>query len=181
MGYLNGYDVIIDEVIDVVGQVDGVTKRRGRASTSVRDTLRWMMSARSAPLRSGMKSSMMSATLWIRASITWQEQTPSMWSMGPSILWCLPPELVTSGRTITIYSYLANGALMLAYLRRLGVEFEHVRDLTAERRFRETAKKLITIKTFGRWKACPSLTPDRRRRRRARRNVQSEQRGSPRR
>lgn len=67
---------------------------------------------------------------------------------GTFYLWCLPPELVTSGRTITIYSYLANGALMLAYLRRLGVQFEHVRDLVAERRFRETAKKLIAIKTI---------------------------------
>lgn len=148
MGYLNGYDVIIDEVIDVVGQVDGVTKTSWQ---------RFYVGPGYVEVDDGGK---------VTATGKWDEVVeevsdtldPRLYHLakaealyvvdGTFYLWCLPPELVTSGRTITIYSYLANGALMLAYLRRLGVEFEHVRDLVAERRFRGTAKKLITIKTI---------------------------------
>lgn len=148
MGYLNEYDVIIDEVIDVVGQVDGVTKISwqrfyvGPGYVEVDDvgkvtaTAKWdeVVEAVSDTLDPRLYQLAKADALYVVD--------------GTFFLWCLPPELVTSGRTITIYSYLAKGALMLAYLRRLGIEFSHIRDPAAERQFRERAKKLITIKTI---------------------------------
>lgn len=147
-GYLNGYDVIIDEVMDVVGQVDGVTSKswqRFYVDTGyvevdevgkVTPTAKWDEEVEevSDTLNTRLYHLARSNALYVVD--------------GTFFLWCLPPELVTSGRTITIYSYLARGALMLAYLRRLDVEFDHVRDIAAERQFRSKARKLITIKTI---------------------------------
>ena len=51
---------------------------------------------------------------------------------GTFFMSCLPRELLQSGRTITIYTYLAGGSTMMAYLRKLGIDYDHRRDVETD-------------------------------------------------
>lgn len=70
-------------------------------------------------------------------------------------MWVLPEELLRAGRSISIYTYLAEGSMLLAYLRKQGIPYTHDTDPECDREFREKAKELITIE------AVPSLARQR--------------------
>ena len=64
-------------------------------------------------------------------------------------LWTLPPQLLQSGKTTTVYTYLAEGSMMLAYLKKLGIPFAHQTDAEVDKLFRLKAKSLITVRSVG--------------------------------
>ena len=147
-GCLKDYDIIIDEVLDVVGQVDGVSETSWKllyidsgfaevdVGGKVLPTAKWEEYV-------GRVSDTLNTNLYALA------QRDSLHVVdGSFFLKCLPPPLLQSGRTITIYSYLAEGSMMLAYLNKLGISYRHQRDISEDRQFRAKAKKLITIKSI---------------------------------
>lgn len=64
-------------------------------------------------------------------------------------LWTLPPQLLQAGKSTTVYTYLAEGSMMLAYLKKLGVPFQHQTDVAVDRAFRLKARSLITVRSIG--------------------------------
>jgi hypothetical protein len=148
-GYLKDYDIIIDEVLDVVGQVDGVTPTSWKSFYldlgfvevddvgKVSPTSKWEEQVREV-------SDTLNPNLYALANMDSLHIVN-----GSFFLKCLPPPLLRSGRTITIYTYLAEGSMMLAYLKKLGIDYYHQRDITADRQFRAKAKKLITINSIS--------------------------------
>lgn len=67
---------------------------------------------------------------------------------GKFFIWLFPSELLTRNLTTSIYTYLAEGSPLLAYLDRLGVSYEHDIDHQSDLEFRGRAKKLIDIKSL---------------------------------
>lgn len=62
------------------------------------------------------------------------------------LVWELPPVLMTAPKSLTVMTYQAEGSMMAAFLRKHRVAYSHDLDREIDREFRETAKKLITIK-----------------------------------
>lgn len=67
---------------------------------------------------------------------------------GKFFMWAMPQELLTAGISMTIYTFKAEGSLLLAYLDKLGVRYIHNVDAQAEADFKAKARDLITIKTL---------------------------------
>tara|TARA_X000000950_G_scaffold243200_1_gene298091 strand:- start:146 stop:1363 length:1218 start_codon:yes stop_codon:yes gene_type:complete len=64
---------------------------------------------------------------------------------GKFFIWAMPRELLTAGRTTTILTYKSEGSMLLAYLRKLNVPSEVANDNNQENTFRRQAAELITI------------------------------------
>ena len=147
-GYLDGHHIIIDEVLDVCRQVDGKTPRSfqkfyledGFATVDkdgkVNPTALW-----------DAEFDAVSDTL---APHLYHLATAGMLYIvdGQFFMWVLPEELLRAGRSITIYTYLADGSMLLAYLRKLNIAYLHDTDADAEQAIRDKAKELITIETI---------------------------------
>lgn len=58
----------------------------------------------------------------------------------------LPDVLMKAGRSLTVYTYKAEGSIMMAYLRKLGLDPIHERDRELEQQFLNEARGLITVK-----------------------------------
>lgn len=64
-----------------------------------------------------------------------------------TLLKVIPGELMQAGRSLTVYTYKAEGSLMFAYLKRLGLNPVHDRgDPAIEAEFKAQARELVTVK-----------------------------------
>ena len=61
-------------------------------------------------------------------------------------IWAMPKELLTAGRTTTILTYKSEGSVLSSYLKKLDVPVEVANDNQREEAFRKKAAELITIK-----------------------------------
>lgn len=155
-GLLLSYDVIIDEVLDVAhcvtneivtpgAKARGVTARswkglyldEGFATTDpitglVSPTEKWEQKQDLPEL---------SIKLFNMA------MADSLFAVGDNVLvWELPPVLLKAVGSLTVYTFLAEGSLMAAFMRRNGMAFTHDRDVRLEQQFREQAKQLIDVR-----------------------------------
>ena len=64
---------------------------------------------------------------------------------GKFFIWAMPRELLTAGRTTTILTYKSEGSMLSAYLRKLRIPVAVANDNHQENTFRRQAAELITI------------------------------------
>jgi len=158
-GLLMRYDVICDEVLEVAEVATGeVTKTAGQRSSGVT-----MQSWKKLYLGNGYavidpETSLVIPTEKWEQSQDVRELSTNLYNMasvqtlyavGDNILVNeLPPVLLKAVGSLTIYTFMAEGSLMAAFLRRCGINYTHDVDQTANEKFREDAKRLITIEAM---------------------------------
>lgn len=63
-----------------------------------------------------------------------------------TLVWALPKQLLTAGSSLQVYTYLSEGSLMAAYLKRVGIPFNIDKDPQINREYLAKAKELLTVK-----------------------------------
>lgn len=63
-----------------------------------------------------------------------------------TLVWALPKQLLTAGSSLQVYTYLSEGSLMAAYLKRVGIPFKIDKDPEVNREYLKKAKALLTVK-----------------------------------
>ena len=145
-GLLDDYDIIIDEVPDVVKHV------AEKSSTSIEEfyiddgymlvdqgtglvtpTLKWWTNKDHVKdtLDRKIFGHAVSGCLYLLE--------------GKFFIWAMPRELLTAGRTTTILTYKSEGSMLSAYLRKLRIPVAVANDNHQENTFRRQAAELITI------------------------------------
>ena len=150
VGLLQDYHIIIDEVPKVI---DGSLQKSkmsidtfyidtgfmvvDEVSGLVRPTQRWISDQKvvSDTLSSKILKSAMTDCLYL------QDRT--------AFLRVLPQSLLEAGLSVTIMTYKAEGSMLLAYLRKLGLSFIIERDKDLDEAFRLQAASLITVEDMG--------------------------------
>jgi hypothetical protein len=147
LGLLDDYHIIVDEVLDVVETVPGKTSlsfdqfylNDGYATEGddglITPTEKW-----------DEQYQLVSDTLDPRLYKLAKAQTLYRVD-GKFFLWALSASLLRCGRSLTVYTYMAKGSLMLAYLKKLGIAFHHER-YADEAAFRASARQLIDIRSI---------------------------------
>jgi hypothetical protein len=143
---MEGYNIIVDEVLDVVKGVVGKSSQSfqefylndgyaiehedGRISP----TEKWetLLGSVSDTLDPRLFKLAKAGTLY-RVD-------------GTFFVSVLSPALLRSAKSVTVFTYLAEGSVMLPYLRRFGIAIDHVVDADRDRAFRAEAKRLITLR-----------------------------------
>ena len=143
--FADDYHIIIDEVLDVCHQVNGKSPRSFQriycqnGYTKVDKTGK----VRPTPIWDAEHEAIkdtLSLNLYRLANAGMLYVVEDTFFM-----WVLPEELLRAGRSITIYTYLAEGSLLSAYLRKLGIPYAHDVDPDVDLEFRRKAKELITV------------------------------------
>ncbi len=146
-GLLSDYDIIIDEVPEVVRSVSSKSKvsieefylNTGYMSVDtktgqVSPTGKWWS------MRDDVGDTL-STTILTYAN------TGCLYLLeGHLFIWAMPRELLTAGRTTTILTYKSEGSVLSSYLKKLDVPVEVTNDNQCEEAFRKKAAELITIK-----------------------------------
>ena len=155
-GLLLGYDVIVDEVLNVAQCVTQEVLTPGAKANGVT-----LQSWKGLYLDHGFanvdpKTGMVSPTEeWERKQDLPELSKPlfgmakaeSLFSVRDNVLvWELPTVLLKAVGSLTVLTFLAEGSLMASFMRRNGIDFGHDRDLSSEQRFREKAKRLIEVR-----------------------------------
>ena len=149
-GHLKNYHIIIDEVPNVVKAESTKSKISidtfyidtgfmivDEDSGLVRPTQRWIddQSEVSDTLSSKILKSAMTDCLYLQDN--------------KAFLRVLPQSLLEAGLSVTVMTYKAEGSMLLAYLRKLGLKFEIERDDDLEEKFRLQAAGLITVEDIS--------------------------------
>ena len=145
-GLLDDYDIIIDEVPEVVKMVTSKSK------TSIQefylDTGYMDVDATTGLVRPTMKwwhhRDDVSDTLSPKI-LNFAETGCLYLQEGKMFIWALPQSILNAGRSVTVMTYKSEGSMLLAYLRKLGLPFEVSNDNQLEENFRARAAELITI------------------------------------
>ena len=146
-GLLSDYDIIIDEVPEVVRSVSSKSKvsieefylNTGYMTVDtktglVRPTNKWWS------MRDDVDDTL-STTILTYAN------TGCLYLLeGHLFIWAMPKELLTAGRTTTILTYKSEGSVLSSYLKKLDVPVEVANDNQLEEAFRKKAAELIIIK-----------------------------------
>ena len=149
MGFLQEYNVIIDEVPEVIKPVISLSKRsvddfyistgylRISDDGLCRSTAKWERSQDdvSDTLHETIKRYAGGQNLYLTAQGTFLTAVPEM--------------LFYRCVSITILTYKPEGSYLLGYLKKLGVRYDIRRDQIAEEKFRAEAHKLITFANTG--------------------------------
>ena len=145
-GLLDGYDIIVDEVLDVVSSVGDISRQSLDefyvscgyaiidADGQVVPTEKWHQD-----------HELVSDTL---SEKYYQLAAAGMLYVvnDTFLLWAYPRELLAAGRSFTVLTYRADGALLLPYLDKHGISYAHDVDPKADLRARRQAAALIEIR-----------------------------------
>jgi len=148
-GLLDDYHVIIDEVLEVVrsgkdikrGSYNDIYIKGGyvvedKITGHITPTKKWNDCVDDI-------DDTLSKTFYLEA------KSGGLYNVdGTFFLWALPIEILTTNLSLTIYTYLARGSMLLAYLNKLHIRYDHDTDLVTDLAFRKKAKELITIKSI---------------------------------
>ena len=146
-GLLSDYDIIIDEVPEVVRSVSSKSKvsieefylNTGYMTVDtktgqVSPTGKWWS------MRDDVDDT-------LSTNILNYANTGCLYLLeGHLFIWAMPKELLTAGRTTTILTYKSEGSVLSSYLKRLEVPVEVANDNQLEEAFRKKAAQLIAIK-----------------------------------
>ena len=149
-GLLDDYDIVIDEVPNVVKSVTSKSRTSIQefyvdagymnvdvGTGLVRPTHKWRQN-----------QEQVSDTL--SPKILKQAESGCLYLQdGEMFIWALPQCILTAGTSVTVLTYKAEGSVLLAYLRKFGLPFEVSNDNQLEEGFRAKAAKLITIADIG--------------------------------
>lgn len=144
-GLLDDYHIIVDEVLDVCRQVDGKSPRSFQRFYIEDGYATVDKDGRVKP-----------TALWdAEYEVVKDTLSPTLYRLAKSgmlyvvedtfFMWVLPEDLLRVGRSFTVYTYLADGSMLLAYLQKLGIPYVHDVDPEVDGRFREKARRLITL------------------------------------
>ena len=149
-GLLDDYDIIIDEVPEVVKMVTSKSKTSiqefyidagymdvDSATGLVRPTMKWWNNREEV-----------SDTLSPKI-LDFAETGCLYLQEGKMFIWALPQSILTAGRSVTVMTYKSEGSMLLAYLRKLGLPYEISNDNELEEDFRSKAAELITIEDIS--------------------------------
>jgi hypothetical protein len=149
-GLLDDYDIIIDEVPEVVKMVTSKSKTSiqefyidagymdvDSATGLVRPTMKWWNNREEV-----------SDTLSPKI-LNFAETGCLYLQEGKMFIWALPQSILTAGRSVTVMTYKSEGSMLLAYLRKLGLPYEISNDNELEEDFRSKAAELITIEDIS--------------------------------
>lgn len=155
-GLLLGYDVIVDEVLSVAHCVtqDALTAGAREKGVTIRSWKGLYIEKGFATVDpiTGLVSP---TEEWeakqdlpeLSKNLFSMAKAESLFSVGDNVLvWELPPILLKAVGSLTVCTFLAEGSLMAAYMRRHGIAFVHDRDRVSEQRFKEQAKQLIEVR-----------------------------------
>ena len=146
-GLLSDYDIIIDEVPEVVRSVSSKSK------VSIEEFY-----LNTGYMTVDTKTGLVSPTgkWWsmrndvddtLSTTILNYANTGCLYLLeGHLFIWAMPKELLTAGRTTTILTYKSEGSVLSSYLKKLEVPVEVANDNRLEEAFRKKAAELITIK-----------------------------------
>ena len=146
-GLLSDYDIIIDEVPEVVRSVSSKSK------VSIEEFY-----LNSGYMTVDTKTGLVSPTgkWWsmrddvddtLSTTILNYANTGCLYLLeGHLFIWAMPKELLTAGRTTTILTYKSEGSVLSSYLKKLDIPVEVTNDNQREEAFRKKAAELITIK-----------------------------------
>ena len=145
-GLLDDYDIIIDEVPNVVKSVTSKSRTSIQefyvdagymdvdiGTGLVRPTQKWRQN-----------QDQVSDTLSPKI-LKYAESGCLYLQEGKMFIWALPQSILTAGRSVTVMTYKSEGSMLLAYLRKLGLPYEVSNDNDLEEGFRAKAAELITI------------------------------------
>ena len=145
-GLLDDYDIIIDEVPNVVKSV--TSKSRTSIQEFYLDAGYMDVDATTGLVRPTMKwwhnRDEVSDTLSPKI-LTFAETGCLYLQDGKMFIWALPQSILTAGRSVTVMTYKSQGSMLLAYLRKLELPYEVSIDNKLEKDFRSKAAELITI------------------------------------
>ncbi|MBG6203067.1 hypothetical protein IWQ48_004224 [Labrenzia sp. EL_13] len=150
-GLLKDYDVIIDEVLDCVKQFTGRPKTKDWDEFYVGDGYATVceLTCRISPTEK-WDSYVEDDTDALKMQIYKAARAGCLYLVNDSFwVWTLPEELFTRSRSVTVYTYMAEGTLMLPYLRKIGVHVEHDFDETENEKMKWRCRDLITLHDMG--------------------------------
>jgi hypothetical protein len=151
-GLLDGYDIIVDEVPEVL-QTVGELSRESREDVYV----------------NGGYLTIEDDGLVVPTEKWHRDYEPLSDTLDPRIyrlatsgalylvnqtfmLWAFPKELILAGRSFTVLTHLAQGSLLLPYLDKHGIAYVHDRDVEVDRKHRQRAAELIEVRDIPRLK-----------------------------
>ena len=146
-GLLDDYDILIDEVLDVI-------ETKGKKSKKSIDQFY---------LKTGYMELDAKTGLVIPTNKWWEDKDEVSDTLSPELqrhaesgrlylqggsvfIRAMPEVLFSSGKSLTIMTYKAEGSELLLYLRKLGLLFEIANDISQDEAFRLRAAELITIR-----------------------------------
>ena len=146
-GLLSDYDIIIDEVPDVVELV--ATKSKMSIEEFYLNTGYMTVDTNTGLVSPTGKWWSMRDDVddTLSTNILTYANTGCLYLLeGRLFIRAMPKELLTAGRTTTILTYKSEGSVLSSYLRKLDVPVEVANDNELEEAFRKKAAELITIK-----------------------------------
>ena len=150
LGLLDDYNIIIDEVPDVVKAVSSLSKTSIRelyintgficideSTGCVIPTEKW-------------ESNRKEVADTLKANILTYAETGCLYLLeGQLFLWAMPSKLLLAGKSLTILTFKASGSILLSYLNKLNIYPNIIKNEINEEKFRKKAKELITIKEIS--------------------------------
>ena len=145
-GLLDDYDIIIDEVPNVVKSVTSKSKTSIQefyvdtgymdvdvTTGLVRPTQKWWQNRDevSDTLSPKILKSAETGCLYLQD--------------GQMFIWALPHSILTAGGSLTIMTYKSEGSMLIAYLDKLGLPYQVSNDNFLEEDFRRKAAELVTV------------------------------------
>ena len=145
-GLLDDYDIIIDEVPNVVKSV--ASKSRTSIQEFYVDAGYMDVDVRTGLVRPTHKwrqnQEQVSDTLSPKI-LKYAESGCLYLQDGEMFIWALPERILSAGNSVTVMTYKAEGSMLLSYLRKLDLPFEVCNDNLLEEEFRAKASELIVI------------------------------------
>jgi hypothetical protein len=146
-GFLSNYDIIINEVPEVVKPVS--SKSKVSIEEFYLNTGYTTVDAKTGLVSPTGKwwSMRNDVDVTLSNTILNYVNTGCLYLLeGHLFIWAMPKELLTAGRTNTILTYKSEGSVLSSYLKKLDVPVEVANDNQFEEAFRKKAAELITIK-----------------------------------
>ena len=147
-GLIEDYNIIIDEVPEVVQSVSRKSK------TSIKDfyidggyievTANGLVTATD---KWRQKKEEVADTL--STNILTFAETGCLYLLGEQMfIWAMPSKLLQSGKSVTIMTFKAEGSMLSSYLKKLSLPFIVQKDKQKEKAFREQASELINLQNI---------------------------------
>ena len=147
-GLLEGYHIIIDEVLDAAEVIASKSPQSVQDfyiqtnylcledNGRVRTSWNWLQHGNQA--KDTLDARIFSAADHGRLFL----------ESGSNFITGIPEELLSAGQSLTIMTFMFAGSLLKAYLNKLGIPYDVKRDPKAELHFKQEARRLIDIRTI---------------------------------
>jgi len=149
-GWLDDYEILIDEVMSVIDDSHRVTKKSWDDFYLGKDYVTVNPETRMVTPTDKWDEYVDEVGAELNKHIYNTAKSGRLYNIIDGINIALMPEvLLKAGKSLTVYTYKAEGSIMYAYLKRLGLEPVHDKgDIEVEQKFIRQARELITVKAM---------------------------------